>query len=156
ASVGFGSPTARSFFASTTNKCAASKVLVACTSTLWRLPSWSVTVTVHQRIGNQYNLEGEERAKIIRAALRRRFRCRGSNARCEVSDRARSTPERGRSRSLLREAIGLRLRGPAARTHWEREGNDPGAFPCLRATDCARNPKTSRAVPPAEVFAERR
>src|ERR1041385_216683 len=50
ASVGFGNPTARSFLASTTNRCAASKVLVAWTSTLCRLPSGSVNVTVHQRI----------------------------------------------------------------------------------------------------------
>lgn len=69
---------------------------------------------------------------------------------------ARSTRERGRSRFPLREPIGLRPRGPAAHTQREREGNDPDASPCPNATDCARNPKTSRADPRVAVFAERR
>src|ERR1044071_1676489 len=64
ASVGFGKPTARSFLASTTNRCAASKVLVAWTSTLCRLPSGSVTVTVHQRIDFKASTYGEEKANM--------------------------------------------------------------------------------------------
>src|SRR5215468_2312234 len=64
--------------------------------------------------------------------------------------------ERGRSRFLLREPIGLRPLGSAARPRREREENDPGASPCLKATDCARNPKTSRVDPRVAAFAERR
>src|SRR5258708_24665494 len=78
------------------------------------------------------------------------------NTALRVTDRALSTRERGRSRYPRLEPIGPRPRGPAARTRWEREGNDPGASPCLKATDCARNPKTSRADLPVAVFAERR
>lgn len=62
ASVGFGKPTARSFLASTTKRCAASKVLAAWTSTLC-LPSGSVTVTVHKRIDIRLAL-GEQKTKI--------------------------------------------------------------------------------------------
>src|SRR5690242_11697515 len=64
ASVGLGKSTARSFLASTTNRCAASKVLVAWTSTLCRLPSGSVTVTVHQRIDFKASTDGEQKAKL--------------------------------------------------------------------------------------------
>ena len=78
------------------------------------------------------------------------------NTALRVTDRALSTRERGRSRFPLREPTGPRPRGAVARTLMEREGNDPGASPCLKATDCARNPKTSRAAPRVEVFAERR
>jgi hypothetical protein len=156
ASVGFGSPTAHSFFASTTNKCAASKVLVACTSTLCRLPSWSVTVTVHQRIGNQYSARGEQKAKLHEWPARESLSLPTFNTALPVTDRALSTRERGRSRFPLREPIGPRPRGPVARTLWEREGNDPGASPCLTATDCARNPKTSRAALRVAVFAGHR
>ena len=80
----------------------------------------------------------------------------GTSHRLAVTDRAISTRERGRSHFPLREPSGLRPRGPAARTRWEREGNDPGASPCLKATDCARNPKTSRAALQVAVFAGRR
>jgi len=73
-----------------------------------------------------------------------------------VTDRALSTRERGRSRFPLREPIGHAPVDQFARTLGEREGNDPGASPCLKATDCAHNPKTSRAAPRVEVFAERR
>src|ERR1700692_60661 len=41
------------------------------------------------------------------------------------------------------------------RTRSEREGNDPAASPCLKATDYARSPRTSRAAPRVAVFAER-
>src|SRR5215470_1759776 len=78
ASVGFGKPTARSFLASTTNKCAASNVLVACKSTLCRLPSGSVTVTVHQRIVHRVPQEAKKRRNHNGGHLRSGSRRRGT------------------------------------------------------------------------------
>src|SRR5258708_36195214 len=62
---------------------------------------------------------------------------------------------RGRARFPHREAIGLHPRAPVDRTVLAREGNDPAASPCLKATDYARSPRTSKAGLGAAVFAER-
>src|SRR5207344_2722365 len=99
-------------------------------STLCRLPSWSVTVTVHQRIGNQYNASGEQKAKLKEWLAKASLSLPIFNTAPRVTDRALSTRERGRSRFPLREPTGPRHRGPVAHTLWEREGNDPGASPC--------------------------
>src|SRR2546425_1313493 len=77
-----------------------------------------------------------------------------SNIALQVNDRARSKRERGRSRSPHREPIGLPPRARVDRTLLEREGNDPAACPCLKATDYARSPRTSRAAPRVAVCAE--
>ncbi len=71
-----------------------------------------------------------------------------------VNDRALSKRERGRSRSPHREPIGLPPRAPVDRTLLEREGNDPAASPCLKATDYARSPRKSRGAPQVAVCAE--
>src|SRR5580693_683371 len=63
--------------------------------------------------------------------------------------------ERDRSRFPLREPIDLHRQARADRALWEREGNDPAASLCLKATDYARNPRKSRAAPRAAVFAGR-
>jgi anti-sigma regulatory factor (Ser/Thr protein kinase) len=73
----------------------------------------------------------------------------------QVKDRALSKRERGRSRSPHREPIGPPPRARVDRTLMEREGNDPAASPCLKATDYARSPRTSRAAPRVAVCAER-
>src|ERR1700687_952719 len=73
----------------------------------------------------------------------------------QFNDRAISKRERGRSRFPHREPIGLHPRRRVDRTLPEREGNDPAASPCLKSTDYARNPRTSRAAPRVAVFAER-
>src|SRR4030088_8267 len=73
----------------------------------------------------------------------------------QVIGRALSKRERGRSRSPHREPIGLLPRARVDRTLLEREGNDPAASPCLKATDYARSPRTSRAAPRVAVCAER-
>src|SRR6266581_6898487 len=78
-----------------------------------------------------------------------------SNIALQVNDRALSKRERGRSRSPHREPIGLPPRARVARTLLEREENDPAASPCLKATDYARSPRTSRAARRVAVFAER-
>jgi hypothetical protein len=84
------------------------------------------------------------------------------NTALRVTDRAISTRERGRSRFPLREPIGPRPHGPVGRTLWEREGNDPAASLCLRATDYACSPahwylclrfKRHLAIPPARLEA---
>src|SRR3984957_2156114 len=72
----------------------------------------------------------------------------------QINDRALSKRERGRSRSLHREPIGLLPRARVDRERLEREGNDPAASLCLKATDCACSPKTSRAAPRVAVCAE--
>ena len=72
-----------------------------------------------------------------------------------VNDRTQSKRERGRSRFPLRGPIGLHHPLRAGRTWLEKEGNDPGASLCLKATDCARSPRRSRAGPLVAVFAER-
>ena len=73
----------------------------------------------------------------------------------QVNDRALSKRERGRSRSPHREPIDLPPRARVDRTLLEREGNDPAASPCLKATDYARSPRMSRAAPRVAVGAER-
>ena len=78
-----------------------------------------------------------------------------SNIALQVNDRALSKRERGRSRSPHREPIDLHHHERVDRTLLEREGNDPAASHYLKATDYARNPRTSRAAPRVEVFAER-
>jgi len=78
-----------------------------------------------------------------------------SNIALQVNDRELSKRERGRSRSPHREPIGLPPRARVDRTLLEREGNDPAASPCLKATDYARSPRTSRAAPRVAVCAER-
>src|SRR6266576_3574584 len=78
-----------------------------------------------------------------------------SNIALQVNDRALSKRGRGRSRSPHREPIGLHPRARVDRTLLEREGNDPAASPYLKATDYARNPRTSRAALRVAVFADR-
>src|SRR6202007_401846 len=78
-----------------------------------------------------------------------------SNVALQVNHQARSRRERGRSRFLHREPICLRPRARVDRTLFEREGNDPTASLCPKATDYARSPRTSRAAPPVAVFAGR-
>src|SRR5438876_3407548 len=96
-------------------------------------------------------------ARLAPALLRkRRFSHRVvSNIALQVNNRALSKRERGRSRFPRREPIGLHPRARLDRTLLEREGNDPAASPCLKATDYARSPRTSRAAPRVAVFAER-
>src|SRR5204863_9090542 len=72
-----------------------------------------------------------------------------------VNDRARSRREHDRSRFLHREPIGLHPHPRVDRTRLEREGNGPAASLCLRPTDYARSPRTSRAAPRVAAFAER-
>src|SRR5580693_3235186 len=78
-----------------------------------------------------------------------------SNIASQVNDRALSKRERGRSRFPHREPIGLPPRARVDRTQLEREGNDPAASPCLKATDYAGSPRTSRAAPRVAVCAGR-
>src|ERR1700682_1316827 len=75
--------------------------------------------------------------------------------RTAINDRALSKRARGRSRFPHREPIGLHPRPRVDRTVWEIEGKDPAASPYLKASDYARSPKMSRAVPRVAVFAER-
>src|ERR1700682_3015937 len=75
--------------------------------------------------------------------------------RTAINDRALSKRERGRSRFPHREPIGLHPRARVDRTLLEREGNDPAAFPCLKATDYARSPRKSRAAPRVAISEER-
>src|ERR1700722_11686092 len=77
-----------------------------------------------------------------------------SNIAAQINERALSKRERGRSRSPHREPIGLPPRARVDRTLLEREGNDPAASPCLKTTDYARSPRTSRAAPRVAVCAE--
>src|SRR5258707_3709762 len=73
----------------------------------------------------------------------------------QVNDRALSKRERVRSRFPHREPIGLHPRARADRSLLAREGNDPAASLCLKATGYAHSPKTSRAAPRVAAFAER-
>src|SRR5207247_7919854 len=96
-------------------------------------------------------------ARLAPALLRKRRFSHGvvSNIALQVNDRALSKRERGRWRFPHREPIGLHPRARVDRTLLEREGHDPAASPCLKATGYARNPRTSRAAPRVAVFAVR-
>ena len=72
----------------------------------------------------------------------------------QVNDRALSTRERDRSRFPHREPIGLHRRPRVGRTRLQTEGNDQAASLCLKPTDYARSPRTSRADPRVGVLAE--
>ena len=87
--------------------------------------------------------------------MRRGDRGKLGNIALQVTDRALSKREHGRSRFPHREPIGLHPRARVDRTRLEKEGSDPAASPCPKATDYARNPRTSRAAHQAGVFAER-